>query len=395
LLARLSGGLPRTELAAPGAMQHCGGKHGTISASVRGLISIVGIFHHGEAHANHYSWIFNVWRREETMRVCVIGTSNAIFKDGYCGAIASDSRVTKFEKYCIGASPSLIIPYFCEKIDFSLFDFVVFDTAINDANYYKYGSMRKDQIRQFLEFGIHCATKSGCKPVLLVMPSRRSFSKPTMSRVIYNKVAAENGLPILDGFDFSVEFSKRNNVELGSLFADDFHLEKSVARVIGNLLVDKMENFPKGEMPDVKLKSRFYSVKMADFYSSRKRSTSIASANLVEATENPMIFEIPSGHEVAGVVYNSSKTSGSLRIGEGIVKSLWTKYYGNAKDLLMIMAPVVGKDPVGKNGTLAVSLATTEDSVSETSRFEHIRADVPETLSVELESLVIRERLKH
>lgn len=77
------------------------------------------------------------------MKVCLIGTSNSIFKDGYASAFRDDPRVTNFEKYSIGASPSIIIPYFIESIDFSKFDYVVFDTAINDRNYYKHGSILK------------------------------------------------------------------------------------------------------------------------------------------------------------------------------------------------------------------------------------------------------------
>lgn len=327
------------------------------------------------------------------MRVCVIGTSNAIYKDGYCGAIADDPRVSHFRKYCIGASPSIIIPYFAGRIDFADFDFVVFDTAINDSNYFKYGSIRKDQIRQFVEFGVNEAARAGCRPALLVMPSLKRFAKPTMARIIYTRIAAENDAALLDGFTFAEDLAAASGVELGSLFLDDFHLRKDIARQVGTLLVDQMagrlHKAPSKQEPG----SRFYSIRLADHFPWLERSTSLASSRLVRLGPTPVQLPVPPGHEVAGIVYNSAKTSGAIRIGPEVVKSLWTKYFGTPKDLLTIMAPVIAKSPVDASGRLTLQLAAAEDAITEASRFEHFAPPSALTSVVEVETLIMRQRL--
>jgi hypothetical protein len=327
------------------------------------------------------------------MRVCVIGTSNAIYKDGYCGAIADDPRVSYFRKYCIGASPSIIIPYFAGKIDFADFDFVVFDTAINDSNYFKYGSIRKDQIRQFVEFGIHEAVRAGCRPALLVMPSLKRFAKPTMARIIYTRIAAENSAVFLDGFTFAGQLAAETGVELGSLFLDDFHLRKDIARQVGTLLVDQMAASRHTPLPGQLAQSRFYSIELAEHFPWLERSTSLASSRLVQLQGTPMHLSVPPGHEVAGIVYNSAKTSGAIRIGSDIVKSLWTKYFNAPKNLLTIMAPVIAKNPVDASGRLAIQLASPEDAITEASRFEHFAPPPSLSAVVEVETLIMRERL--
>ena len=327
------------------------------------------------------------------MRVCVIGTSNAIYKDGYCGAIADDPRVSYFRKYCIGASPSIIIPYFAGMIDFADFDFVVFDTAINDSNYFKYGSIRKDQIRQFVEFGVNEAARAGCRPALLVMPSLKRFAKPTMARIIYSRIAAENDAVLLDGFTFAEDRAATSGGDLGSLLLDDFHLRKDIAREVGTLLVDRMAGKLQAKLPTQPAKSRFYSIRLADHFPSVERSTSLAASRMVRLGHAPMQLSVPPGHEVAGIVYNAAKTSGAIRIGPQVVKSLWTKYVGTPKDLLTIMAPVIAKSPVDASGRLTLQLAAAEDPITEASRFEHFAPPPTLTSVVEVETLIMRERL--
>lgn len=120
------------------------------------------------------------------IRVCLVGTSNSIYKDGYSAGIAQNTSVTEFTKLSIGASPSVIIPYFLAEVDFARFDIVIFDTAINERNYYINKSIRKEQIREFLEWGIQNASAAGCRVGLLLMPTRSAFHKETISGMIYS-----------------------------------------------------------------------------------------------------------------------------------------------------------------------------------------------------------------
>ncbi len=88
------------------------------------------------------------------MNVFLIGTSNSIFANGYSAGIANSSSVSNFNKGSIGASPSIIIPYFLSKVDIRNYDWLVIDTSINDRNFYLHKAITVKQIKEFVEFGI-------------------------------------------------------------------------------------------------------------------------------------------------------------------------------------------------------------------------------------------------
>ncbi len=250
------------------------------------------------------------------MRICLIGTSNSIYKDGYAGALARDPRVTRFDKYSLGASPSIIIPFFSRGIDFSNYDWAIFETAINDRNYYKYGSIRKDQIREFVECGVRLANLKGCKSALLLMPSRKAFGKETISGVIYGKIAKESGIPLFNGFECIERLSSGRAIGVNDCFIDDFHVEKDLAFEMGrefcSLLVKSIDTKVK-----VKESNFIYGVTDLSIYSGAvvARRTSIASQDfaILDSGESLKI-KLPMNTEVIGVAYNASRTHGSVQI---------------------------------------------------------------------------------
>lgn len=327
------------------------------------------------------------------MRVCVIGTSNAIFKNGYCGGIENHQSVRKFAKYCIGATPSLIIPYFSEKISYADFDYVIFDTAVNDGNFIETNAIRKDQIRQFIEYGVSRAARDGCKSAFLIMPSLKKFLKPTIPRIIYSRIAAETGSVLLDGFDYAAELARDSGSALQDLFLDEFHLRKDLAWTLGEHLVDKLVAAAGSQPIEPSLKSRYYTLPLSDYAEYTERRTSLTTSRMVQLTTDAIHLPVTPGHEAAGVVYNAYKTSGSVQIGNSIVKSLWTKYFGSEKDLLTLMAPIVSKKPVGDDGILTIRLADPHAKLTETSRTGSPKSKSQEHAQVEVEAIIMRERL--
>lgn len=111
------------------------------------------------------------------MNVYLIGTSNSIFKDGYSAGIAQSKYVSFFEKGSIGASPSIIIPYFLSKVNIYDYDWLVIETSINDRNFYINKAITIKQIKEYVEYGIIKAINNKCVPLLLIMPVLERFGK--------------------------------------------------------------------------------------------------------------------------------------------------------------------------------------------------------------------------
>ncbi|TCU14708.1 hypothetical protein [Rhizobium sullae] len=330
------------------------------------------------------------------LRICLIGTSNSVYKDGYAGAIRDDKRVSSFTKFSMGASPSIIIPYFGSELDFSTFDFVIFETAINDRNYYKYGSIRKDQIRNFVEWGVSAAAKAGCHVALLVMPSRKAMNAPTISGTIYQRIAAETGATLLNGFDFVRTYAAALETQIDELFIDDFHIQKQIANRVGRVLIDKMVADRASKIKAPTSHGKYYRLHALHLQTPAVlRTTSLISEYffILNNQSQEIQCSIPASDSIVGVTYNAAKSSGKLVISSSeakCIKSLTTKYFGIDKELLLIACPLTNEVRPGADGLIRISLGGANDHPTEQSRFEKQTAMRHDHGALEIACLIMR-----
>jgi len=331
------------------------------------------------------------------LKVLVIGTSNAIYKDGYVGGIRDHSSVLSVDRYAVGASPSVIIPYIGLSIDFSIYDIVIFDTAINDRNYYKYSSIRKDQIREFIEWGVDRCKRSNTAACLLLMPSRKAFNKETISGLIYHKIATENKLTILDGFQYVRDLCKESERNINELFIDDFHLMKPVAYNLGKEVIDLFLSSDHGSTKSNSFIAPpiFYRMDVCDFVTSTiRRTSSVTEAEFfrLEGAER-LRLPVSPGDIPIGVAFNAPKSHGSLNISgvyPNIVKSLTTAYSNSSKDFQLMIMPLVS-NAEAEAGFIELSISALDVKNTEGSRFEAVSLKADRlAASLEICSVVMR-----
>lgn len=331
------------------------------------------------------------------LRVLVIGTSNAIYKDGYVGGIRDHLSVSAVDRYAVGASPSVIIPFLGLDIDFSIYDLVVFDTAINDRNYYKYNSIRKGQIREFIEWGVDRCRKANVTAFLLLMPSKKAFNKETISGTIYHKIAKENNLPILDGFEYVREVCRETDIGINNVFIDNFHINKPIAFKLGQKIIDVFLEHDKtiSRRASNIIPPKFYRLDARDFSTSTvRRSSSIAGAEFfrLEATEK-LRLPVKPGDMPVGIAFNAPKSSGSLSISgvsPALVKSLTTTYSNSNKDFQLIIMPVVSITKA-EGGFIELSTVNIDVRSTEASRFDDFSLKLGgQNASIEIASIMMK-----
>ncbi len=329
------------------------------------------------------------------MRVCLVGTSNSIYKDGYAAAIAQHPGITDFTKLSVGASPSVIVPYFLSDVDFTRFDIVIFDTAINDRNYYISKSIRKEQIREFLEWGIQKASKAGCRVGLLLMPTRTAFHKETISGLIYSKLANETGSLLFDGFENARSISQDFGCPTDILFIDDYHYLKPFAwrlgrDVIATLLEAKAAPVINKKLPD------FYKIHLPSIPTQTPilRQTSIIERRFVGLQLGSRI-DLPLGENdsIVGISINAANCYGNLKVygTKTHIKSLTTQFTGSGKALQLIVVPFTDPDIKPRDGQIVLSMAEDDETCTEAGRFErskHDLSNVPKYL--EIEDIIVR-----
>ena len=330
------------------------------------------------------------------MKVCLVGTSNSLFKDGYAQALKDDRRVDEFIQYSIGSSTSIILPYFLSEIDFSRFDVVLFETAINDRNYYIYKSVGKQQLFDFLEWGIEKALKAGCKVGLVVMPTLGAFEFKTISWQIYKRLASVWGVAFIDGFEYARLRSSFVGCEIRSLFKDKFHFKPNVAYSFGHLILDfVLEATPTARTLKRVPKFSVVSLSKNAGESTLQRKNSLFEVEFAVIDEGDSIkIEIPKNMEVVGVSYNAAKSVGCLKISSDktCIKSLTSNYVENGKDLLLIVVPFTSGGIMSNDGYIDLSLANSEDIPTEPDRFGKFDKNSLGCGHLEVEKLVLMER---
>ena len=328
------------------------------------------------------------------MRVCLVGTSNAIYKDGYAAAIQNNPDVTDFTKHSIGASPSVIIPYFLSNIDFKNFDIVIFDTAINDRNYYISKSIRKEQIREFLEWGIQKASAAGCRVGLLLMPTRTAFQKETISGLIYTKLADETGSLLFDGYKDAKAIAKFIGCPIDILFNDDYHYLKPFAWRLAKDMISALIDADRPLSID-KILPDFYKIHLSTlpYQTPIMRKTSAIERRFVGLTSDIEI-SIPLGEKetLVGISFNAANSFGSLKISgtKTHIKSLTTQFTGSGKPLQLIVVPFTTPDISSSDGQIALSLASETDTCTEPGRFDPSNKDLHIPQYLEIEDIIIR-----
>lgn len=324
------------------------------------------------------------------MNICLIGTSNSIIANGYTLGIQETDGIKSLEKNSLGASPSVIIPYFASEIDFSRYDWLVMDTAINDRNYYIHKSINAKQIREFVEYGIFRALEKKCKPILLLMPSRKAFNRETISGIMYHKLAKEYKVPIFDGFEFTRKYAEKNNLKIADCFKDDFHLKPEVARALGNAVAELMLNF-REEMPISPKKTIFRVCRLPELskaFMTRRNSLITREFAVIDKHTN-LEIAIGKNEEIYGLTYNCANTFGNIKINTEppTIKSLTTKYIEERTNFLFIAVPFT-TPPKNINEIAKIEISNLEPT--ESSRFESFTLKETHTPLLEIESLIIK-----
>lgn len=326
------------------------------------------------------------------MNVYLIGTSNSIFKNGYSAGIAESKGVSFFAKGSIGASPSVIIPYFLSKTNISDYDWLVIDTSINDRNFYLHNAITIKQIKEFVEYGIIKAINNKCVPFLLIMPTLDRFGKKSISSNIYYELSHKHRIPLFDGYKYLESYSRDKNIDIKSCFKDPFHVLPEIAYHIGTTLVKVMRKTAL-TISKRRLTVEFRNIHLPNLTNSYiTRKNSLTENEFIQLKSGDKVtIQICKNEEVCGCTYNAALTFGSICLEDDIkhIKELSTNFLEKNKKLLVLSTPFV--NPIySRSGRLQISLPSPECKASEKSRFmNYTPIDNIERL-LEIESLVIR-----
>lgn len=262
-------------------------------------------------------------------RICLIGTSNAVFSDGYANEIAANEKVEYFRNYSVGFCFSGLLAYLKNSVNFAEYDICILELACNDGSLFRDGHLSADTIERIIREATHEIITNGCLPVIFILPIEILFPYAAEIRKIYTRLAWQLRLPIFDGYEFFHRL-QIPNLRASAIFSDSMHLKRPIAREIAACFLDvllpvwevSVRNGPVGK-GHIHVEGATHCFIGADDLACSpasgknirvtRRSTSLVSACVAELGDGISIeLQLPDTTECIGLALDFCHTSGAL-----------------------------------------------------------------------------------
>lgn len=169
------------------------------------------------------------------MKLCILGTSNAVLDNGYPHHLRHHKAIQLLESYSIGMSSSHAFAYWKCQIDFSRFDYCIVDYCVNDTTFFDSRFQSCDHVESCLSECITHLLSKGCIPLLFILPLRVSYNEDILG--IYIRLAHRYGIPYFDGYAY-LRRCLSKGIDTDTLFEDGFHLHRHISGELAAALVD-------------------------------------------------------------------------------------------------------------------------------------------------------------
>lgn len=175
-----------------------------------------------------------------SLSISILGQSNSILKAGFFQKfLDADDTIEVTSAGRIGASPSLLGPYFAQGDFFKGSEFCIVDTCVIDFSLLSANAIDYYDVVRWVEWIGHSAKRANCEPVFVCIPvSDINASRTIISACI--SVCQKQDWYYLDVRDVIAAVVKSKNVDAKELYADGSHpaefLSGVIATHLGNFL---------------------------------------------------------------------------------------------------------------------------------------------------------------
>lgn len=288
--------------------------------------------------------------------ICVFGTSNGLFKDGYVAGISDIVGVERTKNCSVGASSSFV--WFATRalIDPEQFDWAILDYCVNDGLMIRDGSNTEANWRGSLAASIEALRARSCQPVLLILPGLPALKGANPLRDIALSLAEEYALPYLDGYALVADIvSGQPTLPVASLFRDPPHLHPDISRLIGQAVATALNELPApgdfGKAPTSPVRYTF--TQLDDWLPDQpvvERATSLTSRKFVNiGKDSPLTIPVAQGQRVVGLAFDLAKTHGAIKVSgdrqwiKSWTNTYYTQWLGVERAMVFSVLPIAGK----------------------------------------------------
>jgi hypothetical protein len=303
-------------------------------------------------------------------RCSVIGQSNTIYQAGWFGRLARSGAISVAGTARLGASPSVIGPYF--GVDGAIFDadYVLIDTCVIDCNGSPNGGWYIPEIRQWIEWIGRAARLRGCQPIFLMIPNITLVTKESSVLSAYDAVIRDDRYYFLDVREVLLEVAKSEAVAPESLFKDSAHPGDMISERIATILARFLRSHIRDDDAPISVRhdlEAFKKVSLRGHGEAARHMSSIYDFDGIRLTPG-VVARVPTGpcRKIHALMVNSAACRANIYIrGQQVVtKGLSLRPYGTDATFEARVVPirtVVTDD----SGFIELSIAPPDAPLSE------------------------------
>jgi hypothetical protein len=280
----------------------------------------------------------------------------------------------------IGASPSVILPFYAGVVWLAGHDVCILDIAVMDRVFLWSGAIDLVSISQYLAHAIRMIHAAGCLPLLLIIPHKSvlphvsgSNEVPVLHQ-IYRAVAAQTNAMLLDLTDGLDDLGRHSPALLEAAYSDPNHISDAISNKVAARIVSLIDEAMHAQLvrhpvsaaiPNFERLSLLGLCPDAPFVVHR---TSLYGGLFALISPGERL-ELQTGpfDRLHGLLINRARSGAKLMI-EGdltVVKAIGTK---NERDVPLVVQLCSLQTPVSdRDGVIALSLAEPDAVVSEAS----------------------------
>ena len=287
------------------------------------------------------------------LSIAIAGTSNSILKNGYSYGVAEHPGVSKLDNWSLGASTTVVLPKISNERTFELYDYVIFDFAVNEEQLLGIGATSvsdiKDRLVQFISRKLNF---DSVVPVIALLPLDWGRDIPKPVSQFYKAFARERGYPFFDGYDYVAEIRHRIGRSY-PLFQDAAHLLPTVAYGFGELIAETLVRSEKSPLlyttrEDIAAEYRYQKVSPSDHVVATpplERKTSISSGTFYKVTASKKLLVcLDKEVRLCGLELNCAQTNANVVVDNGhneVVRATNTRHYtGDGVKFIHAVVPV-------------------------------------------------------
>ena len=307
---------------------------------------------------------------------CVVGQSNSIMADGFVAQVRRQSNHNMKASGRIGASPSVLGPFFLTDEFVSGCQFCLIDVCVVDAEAMHNGAIDAFNVCDYLSWAGHFCRQRKCEPIFIIIPPLSLVGNSYLHNYffsIYESIIRSGGYYYLDVREMLSRLSASGNTSPSHYYSDPSHLGIEISSMIAERICRQFDKTSTGGISasttflDRHFKRFNLSLFAPATFERASYQTSLYSFSGVRLRSGSLL-RVPVGNikRVHGIVVNSARSNNKLRFNGNttVVKSFILKPYSSLTNFECRLVPICS--PLSDlSGNIDITIASDNEKTND------------------------------